>query len=284
MKIAIMIVLILFALCEIWFWIPYSALKSRFAKDVSDAKNATLYGAEDVFAASDFQHLPKVIQDYIEANGYLGKPKMNYLKMEYHSVDFSQGRSGPNLTIDYTQYDFVKEPGRLALIKSGVAGIPFQGYDYYLQGKGGMKGVVAKLFTLFHQTGDEMDRACLATFLAESMFVPTVLLQDYIKFEEVNDLQVRATISYYGQTVSGIFTFNEDHEMVSFTTDDRAVVDTDGTVEYVPWSALCSNYKVDDDEIRKPTLFQAVWNYPDGDFVYFDGKINEISYDTSSPT
>ena len=147
-----------------------------------------------------------------------------------------------------------------------------------------MKGVIAKLFTLFHQTGDEMDRACLATFLAESMFVPTVLLQDYIKFEEVNDLQVRATISYYGQTVSGIFTFNEDHEMVSFTTDDRAVVDTDGTVEYVPWSALCSNYKVDDDEIRKPTLFQAVWNYPDGDFVYFDGKINEISYDTSSPT
>ncbi len=42
---------------------------------------------------------------------------------------------------------------------------------HYLDGKGGMKGVIAKLFTLFDQTGEDMDRACLATFLAECMFL-----------------------------------------------------------------------------------------------------------------
>lgn len=39
------------------------------------------------------------------------------------------------LTIDYTQYDFAREPARLAFIDSRLLGIPFQGYDYHLDGR-----------------------------------------------------------------------------------------------------------------------------------------------------
>ena len=28
-----------------------------------------------------------------------------------------------------------------------------------------------------------------------------------------------------------------------------------------------------------PDRFQAIWNYPDGEFVYFDGVISTVSYD-----
>ena len=83
-----------------------------------------------------------------------------------------------------------------------------------------------------------MDKACLATFLAESLFAPTILLQEYITFEEISDYEVRATITYGGQTASGIFTFNEQYEMISFTANDRAVAGTNGSMEYIPWSAL----------------------------------------------
>ena len=137
---------------------------------------------------------------------------------------------------------------------------------------------IAKAITLFNQTGADMDKACLATFLAESLFAPTILLKDYIIFEEINDFEVRATISYKGQTASGIFNFNEQYEMISFTTNDRAVANTDGTVEYIPWSALCGDYTVAKNGIKYPTKFQAVWNYSDGDFTYFDGTIDKISY------
>ena len=54
-----------------------------------------------------------------------------------------------------------------------------------------------------------MDEACLATYLAESMFVPSILLQDYISFEEISDYEVKAIIRHGGQTASGIFAFNE---------------------------------------------------------------------------
>ncbi len=279
--VAVGILLVLIGAVTIWFNIPYSPVKKQFQNDIASIKeNNRLDVGDEVFAETDFSHLPAVIQKYIASCGYIGKPKMSYLKMEYHDVDFSQGRSGPTLKIDYTQYNFVSEPCRMALIDSSMFGTPFEGYDYYQYGIGGMKGVVAKAITLFDQTGAEMDKACLATFLAESLFAPTILLQDYITFEEISDFVVRATISYKGQTASGVFTFNEQYEMISFTTKDRGVANTDGTMEYVPWSALCSDYVVAENGIKYPTKFQAVWNYPDEDFVYFDGSISEIAYNT----
>lgn len=74
----------------------------------------------EVFTEDDFSHLPADIWKYIQECGYIGAPKMSYLKMEYHNVDFMQGRNGPALNIDYTQYNFVNEPCRMAMIDSSM--------------------------------------------------------------------------------------------------------------------------------------------------------------------
>lgn len=263
----------------VWFYIPYSPVKGDFQKDVDTLISENqLQTDHEVFTEKDFSHLPVAIQKYIQGCGYIGTPKMSYLKMEYHNVDFAQAKNGPALKIDYTQYNFINKPCRMALIDSSMFGIPFEGYDYYQNGIGGMKGVIAKTITLFNQTGGDMDKACLATFLAESLFAPTILLQDYITFEEISTHKIRATITYGGQVASGIFTFNELYEMISFTTNDRAVAGTDGSMEYIPWSAICNDYQLASNGIKYPTRFQAVWNYQDGDFVYFDGVISDVSY------
>ena len=263
----------------IWFNIPYSPAKKQFQNDITAllAENQ-LPVTDERFTEKDFSHLPTAIQRYMKNCGYIGTRKMSWLKMEYHKVDFLQGKEGPALTIDYTQYNFINEPCRMALIDSSMFGIPFEGYDYYQNGTGGMRGVLAKVIPLFDQTGADMDKSCLATFLAESFFAPTILLQDYITFEEISGFEVQAAISCKGQTASGIFTFNEQYEMISFATNDRAVAGIDGSMEYVPWSAICNDYQPSPNGIRYPTKFQAVWNYPDGDFVYFDGTISDVSY------
>lgn len=279
MLVVIGVLLVLIGILMIWFNIPYSPMKREFRSDVNTLLSENQISVDnELFTERDFAHLPTPIQRYIENCGYIGTQKMSYLKMEYKDVDFSQGKKGPKLKIDYTQYNFVGEPCRIALIDSSMFGVPFEGYDYYENGVGGMKGVIGKAITLFNQTGEDMDKACLATFLAESLFAPTILLQNYISFKEISDFKVQATITYKGQTARGVFTFNEKYEMISFTTNDRAVVNTDGTMEYIPWSALCSDYEISQNGIKHPTKFQAVWNYPDGDFTYFDGVINDISY------
>ena len=112
--------------------------------------------------------------------------------------------------------------------------------------------------------------------MAESPFAPAILLSDLITWKEINDYEVEATITYKGQTVSGIFRFNEQYEYIEFSTNDRAVSEEEGTV---PWSAVCEDYKMSDNGIKYPSVFKAIWHYPDGDFVYFDGVIDNISYD-----
>jgi hypothetical protein len=156
--------------------------------------------------------------------------------------------------------------------------MPFEGLDSLSDGIGGMKGTIAKSITLFNETGAEMDKACLVTYLAESMFIPSSLLQGYITLEEVDDHHVKGIILYNGIQAEGIFAFNENYEMVSFTTEDRAATGTDGSVDYIPWSAICGEYEINKDGYIHPTIFQAVWHYEDGDFMYFDGNLAGIEY------
>lgn len=281
MKKKIMIALIIVAavilLLAIWFNIPYSPVKTQFNGDVAQRMQSSAPVAGEKFTADDFMELPPLIQKYLESNGYIGAERYALLSMEYRDVDFGMGPDKPKIKIDYSQRDFADSPDRLAFIDSKMFGIPFQGYDYYMNGKGGMKGVLAKLLTLFDQTGPEMDKACLITYLAEALFLPDALLKDFISLKQVDDYTVEATIENKGVKASGAFHFNDSYEMISFTTNDRGQIAPDGSIEYTPWEAQCENYKEYSDGIKRPTVFRAIWKNKGGNFIYFDGKISRVN-------
>jgi len=263
----------------VFFNISYSKTRTEFNAITGTLLNK-IANESDVFTEEDIANLPIPVQKYFRYCGYIGKPKMSYMKATYEDVDFSFGRDKANVVMDYTQYNFVKEPIRIAYIDSSMYGIPFEGLDSYIGGKGSMKGVVAKCFNLFEQEEEALNKASLVTYLAECLMIPNAALQDYIVWEEINDLHARARIAYYGITASGAFTFKENGEMLSFTTEDREATATDGRSEKVRWSTVCSNY-IEINTIKKPTKFQAIWHYDDGDLVYFDGKNAIIEYDTT---
>lgn len=263
---SIMVVLVIGLI--VFFSIPYSKLKSEF-KDAADELMQKSVQQSEVFTVEDIEHLPLPVQRYFNHCGYIGKPKMAYMAISFHDVDFVLSPDKPKMKIDYTQYNSVHEPLRIAFIDTSMYGIPFQGLDSYVDGIGRMKGVIAKGITLFNQTGAEMDRASLVTFLSESLVLPNAALQPYITWEAIDDLHAKATISYYGIEASGIFTFNERGQALSFTTNDRTLTATDGSKQQVPWSAQFSEYR-SKNGIQQPTHLQAVWHYDEGDLVYFD--------------
>lgn len=281
MKKKIMIALIIAAaiilLLAVWFNIPYSPVKTQFNNDVEARTQRVAAAASEKYTTDDFKDLPPTIQKYLELNGYIGAKRHAVLSMEYNDVDFGLGVNKPRLKIDYTHTDFADSPDRLTFIDSKMFGVPFQGYDYYMNGKGGMKGVLAKLFTLFDQTGPEMDKACLITYLAEALFLPDALLKDFITFTQVDERTVEATITNKSVTASDVFHFNDSYEMISFTTNDRGQIAPDGSIEYTPWEAQCENYKEYSDGIKRPTVSRAVWKNKDADFIYFDGKISSVN-------
>lgn len=274
------VIIVIVGLIVIFFNIPYSKTTREFNITINREKQAIAINNENeqqYFTEADIADLPAPVQKYFRYCGFIGTPKMSYMKVAFNNVDFSLGRGKSTIKVDYTQYNIVNKPIRIALIDSSMFGVPFQGIDSYIDGKGSMKGVIAKLITLFDQRGEDMDRASLVTFLSESLLAPDAALQDYVTWEEIDDLHAKATISCYGTSASGIFTFNEKGEMTSFTTEDREAISMDGKREQVTWTAIISDYE-DHNGIKQPTTLQAVWNYDEGDLLYFDGIHTSIEY------
>ena len=278
--ILLLIIVVLIALVIFWFNIPYSPFRNQFKKDLNKqiklSESFLRDTSKTVYEKEDFESLPPLVRAYIEECGYIGSPRKSVLKMEYMKVDFALGQNRPKLKIDYSQVDFANAPVRLAFIDSKMFGVPFQGYDYFVNGKGGMKGVLAKSFQLFDQTGEQMNKAALVTYLAEIIFLPEALLQDFVSFNQLDSHRVEARIEYKGLKACGIYHFNDAHEMIYFSTDERGQTSSDGCIENIPWEAQCREYKLYSDGIKRPTIFRAVWKYPDQDFIYFDGKINSV--------
>lgn len=261
------VLLILIAVVIIFFNIPYSKTSSEFNSVInslisSEPKNT------DVFTKEDIKDLPAPVQRYFEYCGYIGQPKMSYMKITFKNIDFKQSENR-TLKIDYTQYNFVNKPQRLAYIDSSLFGIPFEGLDSYEDGTGSMKGVVGKIINLFNQRGENMDKASLVTFLSEALALPSAALQDYIHWEAIDDTHAKATISYYGISSSGIFTFDKNGLMKSFRTKDRISTDTDGSTREAEWSAVILDYE-NVNGLRKPKVLQGVWHFPEGDCIYFN--------------
>ena len=254
----------------VFFRIPYSKTHSEFVI-IKDSVLSDAAKESGIFTEDDVAHLPSPVQEYFYNCGYIGTPKMHAMKAIYKDVNFLFGKGKPAVIIDYVQYNIAHEPARVAYIDSSMYGIPFEGLDSYTAGNGSMKGVLAKLFTLFDQTGETMDKASLVTFLSECLIIPSAALQDYITWEHIDSLHAKASICYYGRSASGIFAFNEEGEMLSFTTDDREATSFDGEGEKVKWSVVFGGYE-ETGGIKMPTKFQAIWHYDDGDLLYFDAK------------
>lgn len=272
----IVLLLILIAAIILFFNLPYSKTRMEFNKAVEN-KVTSINKKSEFFTEDDIKNLPEPVKKYFRHCGYIGKAKMNYMKAEFKNVNFKMSPE-KTVNIDYTQYNFVNKPDRFAFIDSDLYGIPFEGFDSYNDGVGSMKGSIAKLITLFDQRGEEMDKACLVTYLAESLMFPSAALQDFIVWEEIDETHTKATINYYGISASGIFTFDEDGLWLSFKTSDRVATSMDGSKREADWSAIIEDYQ-EINGILLPRVVKSIWNYPEGDFVYFNENNAYVSFE-----
>ncbi len=275
MWILLFVLLIIIVLFAIFFKLPNSKTVSEFNNMINKHIENTKKDELGLFEEKDIEDLPLPVQRYFRFCGYIGTPKMSYMKATFENVDFKMSKD-KTIKIDYTQYNFVEKPERFALINSSLYGIPFEGLDSYDNGTGSMKGSIAKMITLFDQRGEDMDKACLVTILAECLIVPNVALQDYIKWEAIDDTHARATINYYGISASGIFTFNEEGAMLSFRTKDRVATDMNGLTTEAEWSAIIYEYK-EIKGLKYPDKLQSIWHYEEGDSIYFNENKTSVS-------
>ncbi|WP_051824298.1 DUF6544 family protein [Clostridium sulfidigenes] len=269
------IILLLVSILVIYFNVPYSRLKTNFKdylveseENINENKKATKYTLED---------LPQSMQNFYSYSKLVNKVSSNHVSFNFKDADFVNIEMNKTLKIDYSEHIFGYVPARFAFIDSSLYGIPFQGLDSFINGEGGMKGVVAKNITLFNQRGEEMNKAALVTWLAEIIFMPSQLLSGDVDIKEIDKNTVSVSITYDNIKASGIYKFLDSGELVEFTTDDRALIYNDGRLEHRKWSALYEDYRSNGD-LLLPNRLKSKWHFDNEDIIYFDGTDIEYTF------
>jgi hypothetical protein len=224
------------------------------------------------------QDLPEPIRMYLIHSGFVGKeiPVNAEIIWDQSAIKMKPDRDWMKLKT--IQFNSVKEPFRIAYMKATLFGIiPFEGRDMYGYGTGHMYGKIGNFIKVFDEKEKEIAQSALIIILAECLLVPGYALQNYIKWEEIDNYTASAMISHGGITARGIFHFNEDHELVLFETDDRFYMSPEKGNVLTPFSAEIGDYFRQGD-LKVPGSLMAIWHLETGRYEYWKGTIQEIRY------
>ena len=176
------------------------------------------------------------------------------------------------------QYNFFSRPARHFFMKASMMGIPFRVLHSYSEEKATMLVKVLSLFTAVDLSGEGLSMAETVTVLNDlCILAPAGLIHKNIKWEEIDSFSSKILFENGKYKVSAILYFNEKGELVNFVSDDRSALQDDGTLRKARWSTPLKDYK-EFNGIKLPTYGEAIWNYPEGDFVYGKFYLKKVDY------
>lgn len=270
-------ILLLIITILIYWMIPFSPYKKSFDHHM---KKRLLHKQVEGERCNreEMNHLPRLIRQYCDFIELEGAVKYQAVNAKFQDVIFVfNDKTETVLSMGYDLWLFAHQLFRSAYCTSSLYGVPFDGLDYCKDSKvGGMKGIVGKAIKIFDISNEQMYVAGLISWLAEGAALnPSILLSPYITYEELNETQVKATVSYNGLSGSGVFTFAEDGRILKFESDERQVEKVNGVMMSIGWRAEYDQYEYFK-EVKIPHSMKAIKVYPEKEVVYFDAKIAEL--------
>ena len=229
----------------------------------------------DIITKADLQGLPPCVQKWLEHAQVVGKERIHTVRLKQRGL-MRLKENGPWMQAEAEQYFTVDKPGFIWTVQVKMAPLlNFTGRDRYYKGKGVMLIKALSLFPVVKAQGKEMDQGTLLRYLAEMPWFPTAALNDYITWEPVDAHSARATMSYGGISASGVFTFNEQGDLVSFIA--KRYRENNGKYELTDWGGIMKEYK-EFQGIRIPNKSDIIWRLETGDFNWFKCEIADIQY------
>lgn len=263
----------------ILFVIVSSIARVRFKqsanKEVNRLFNGTLKNNHELIRKEDLANLPEPVQKWLESVHIIGKEKTTTVRLKQKGL-MRIKEDGSWMTAQAEQYFRTDEPGFVWVANVQMAPLlHFSGMDKYQEGKGKMSIKVLSLFSVVEAKGSEIDESTLLRYLAEMQWFPTAALNSYIKWDSINANSARATMSYKGITASGVFSFNENGDLISF----KAKRYKEGNGKYVltDWGGVNKKFK-EFNGIRIPTKSDIIWYERTGEFNWFQLEVTEVEY------
>jgi hypothetical protein len=235
---------------------------------------------ESVLSKQDAAHLPACVQKYLVYSGAIGKSKTQNVCIEFDAEMYRKPGDKP-MKSHSVQYNFYGNYSRLFLMKASKMGIPFRALHVYKNEQAIFQVKVAELIKVVDIKGEELTKAETVTLMNDMcIFAPGSLIDSRLAWDEIDTLSAKVTLTNGKYSVSAVLYFNETGELINFISDDRSVLQDDGTLRIAKWSTPVLFYK--EFEGRKiPTVGKTIWHYPEGDFTYGVFTLKSIKYNVA---
>ena len=231
---------------------------------------------------ADLARLPAPVAAYVRQSGALGRPRVQTLHARFHGR-IRGGPAKPWMTFTGEQVStYGPHPDRLFLMDAELLGLPVEVLHVVEAGAATMRVRACSLFTMVDASGPEMDRAETVTIFNDlCILAPAALVDAPVAWNVLEDHHVRGAYTYGANTVTAELTFNDDHELVDFVSDDRTAVSTDGKT-FTPqrWSTPISGYRALG-SCRLGTIGEGHWHAPGGEFAYLEYNLDDVTYNAA---
>ncbi|MBD0255013.1 MAG: hypothetical protein ICV83_04775 [Cytophagales bacterium] len=221
--------------------------------------------------------LPASVQVWLRRSGVVGREMIHTA----HLVQRGQMRTKPNgkwMPFTAQQYVTVDQPGFhwVADVEAAPL-VHLAGRDQYQRGRGYLLIQLLSLFPVARAEGRQIDQGTLLRYLGEIVWCPAAALQDYITWQQIDPSRALATMRYGGISASGVFTFNQAGDVISFSA--RRYYDRKEGATLEDWLVRVDpeSYRVFDG-IRVPTRSTVTWQLKEGDFTWYTLQITGVVY------
>lgn len=260
--------------------IAFSTLRfeNKFISDVRSGMVATSISSSQI-SKKDLENLPLMVQRYLNYVDVVGKPKVQNFKIIFDGEMREKGKDWFKFTSE--QYNFFESPTRLFFMKAKIKGLPTHGYHAYKKGNASMDVKVLSMLTVVHEDSPELYPTETVTFFNDlCLFAPAALVDNRITWEVIDDLSVKAIFANGNTVISAILYFNETGQLINFISHDRYSI---SEMKAFPFSTPVKAYK-NINGYNIPTYGEAVWHYPDGEFVYGKFRLKDLEYNVKTVT
>jgi hypothetical protein len=254
------------------------SFEERFRGEVESLME---YAGKDqrILTEKDLEGLPGQIVEYIRRSGAVGKPVVENFRLQFEGEMRQKGK--PWFSFTSEQYNFIQNPSRMFFMKGRIKGLSVWGYHTYRPPKARMVIRALSLLPQLKIESPEMYPTETVTFLNDlCLFAPGAMVDERIRYEELDASRVLATFSLKDLKVSAVLYFDEHGDLVNFRSEDRYDV---SKMERLPFTTPVKDFR-EFSGIRIPSYGEAVWHYPEGEFVYGRFRLKSVRYNLTELT
>ena len=225
--------------------------------------------------------LPQPLAAYVRRSGAVGKSRVTSFQADIHGR-IRSGPDAPWMPFTGKQVNtYGLRPQRAFVIDATRSGLPVTVLHLYQDTTATMQAKALSVATVVDASGPEMDQGETVTMFNDLVVLaPGAIIDAPVQWTAIDSNHVRGVYTTGDQSVTAVLTFNAEHDLVDFISQDRFRASVDGrSFDRQGWSTPLARYRVVEG-YRLPTLGEGRWHAPEpeGTFTYVEFHLDAIHY------